>query len=103
MIDEVVGEVDTMGAQVTKAVESHGDKGVIDRFRPLLVMAVLLFLSDEGRGAELLGFLIAISGQELVLDGEVDESALHSEAGDSLFEDDVSSVSWGDDAIVVSE
>lgn len=103
LIDEVVGQVDTMGAQVTKAVESHGDKGVIDRFRPLIVMAVLLFLSDEGRGAELLGFLIAISGQELVLDGEVDESALDSEAGDSLFEDDVSSVSWGDDAIVVSE
>ena len=92
LIDEVVGQVDTIGAQVTKAVERHGDKGVIDRFRPLLVIAVLLFLSDEGCGAELLGFLIAISGQELVLDGEVDEGALHSEARDSLFEDDVSSV-----------
>ena len=83
--DERVGQLLTVGAQVAKAVEGDGDEGVLNRFRSALEGMVLLDFTYERSRAELLGFLRAIGGQELVLEGEVDEGAPGSEAGDALF------------------
>ena len=71
--DEVVEEGHTLGSKVAHTVAGDGEKVAVDLLHTTLVVIVLLLLTFLSSSTEPLSCKVEVSGEELVLDSEVNE------------------------------